>query len=306
MRKFSNLFILFGIIFLFLGCEQLGLLGMKPKKAVPKPPVGAIVVAMVGDLYITSDDLDKEIEAYNAEMTQKGTPKEKIDTRDKKIAYLRDQLVYRYMLYQDALDRNIDKNPDIERALEYAKMQLLVSKVLSDELQKIEVSDRDVEDFYNQNKEALKEPEQRRISEIAANTEDEARQANIELLRGTDFATVAKQYSKSDSANRGGDLGYLYIDPDPKKRIRFDNFYERAFSPSLGKGEISSIFKGPDGKYYIVKVEDIKKAQTKPLSELKDDIKNYLAREKTNNVMKELADRLKGQIKIEVYEGKVD
>jgi peptidyl-prolyl cis-trans isomerase C len=200
MRKYGNLILIFAAIFLFLGCENFDFLSLKPKRVASRPPAGATVVAKVGDLYITSQDLDKEVEAFNAKMDQEGSPKDKIDTRDKKISFLREQLVYRYMLYQEALDKGIDRDPDIERALEYTKMQLLVSKVLSEELQKIDVSDTEVADFYNKNKEALREPEQRKISEIVTNTEDEAKQAYAQYLTSNDFSGAAKQFSKASSA----------------------------------------------------------------------------------------------------------
>jgi len=307
MRRYTNLFVLAGVIFLFLGCEQLGLMGPKAKKAAPKPPIGVTVVARVGDFYITADDLNREIEANNTLATQQGMPQFKIDTRDKKIAYLRDQLVRRYMLFQEALDRGLDRNEDIAKTLEYAKMDLLVRKLVSDELAKIDVANGEVEDFYNQNKDALKEPEQRKILEIVAATEDDARQAYSELLKpGADFASVARQLSKADTASKGGDLGFVALEPDPKRRVRFDKFYEVAFSPSLEAGDISNIFKGTDGKFYIIKVENIKKSQARPLSELKENIKNFILSQKQDKAMTDLANKLSGQTKIEVYEGKVD
>lgn len=307
MRR-ANIFILTLVAgFLFLGCDNLPFLSAGPKKsAVPKPPIGATVVARVGSFYITAEDLDREVQANNALADQQGVPQLKIDTREKKLTYLRDRVVQRYMLYQEAIDRGLDKNEDVARTLEYAKMDLLVRQLMAEELQKIEVTDDEARDFYNKNKEALKEPEQRKILEIVTGTEDEAKQASIELLKGTDFTAVAKQFSKADTASKGGDLGFIIINPDPKQRIRFDKFYEVAFSPSLDAGQISSIFKGPDGKYYIVKVDSIKQSQVRPLTEMKDMIKNYLLTQKQNQVLTDLANRLAGQIKIEVYEGKVD
>jgi len=305
MRKESILVVVLAGL-LIMGCENLGFPSAKPKRGMPKPPPGAVVVATVGTFYITAEDLDREVQANNALADQQRMPQLKLDTRDKKIAYLRDRVVQRYMLYQEALDRGLDRNEDITRTLEYAKMDLLVRQLMAEELQKIEVTDSEVQDFYTQNKEALKEPEQRKISEIVTNTEDEARQANIELLKGTDFASVAKQFSKADSASKGGDLGLMMVDPDPKKRIRPDKFYEIAFSPSREAGEISSIFKTPDGKFYIIKVDSIKTSQAKPLSEMKEPIRNFLLTQKQDKALTELANRLAGQIKIELYEGKVD
>lgn len=296
-------------LFIIAGCDNLSLSKPASKKSSEQitqgPPTGVTVVAKVGSFYISADDLNKEVEAFNSLVTAQGVAQNKIDTREKKLAYLRNELVRKYMLYQEALDRGLDRKEDIVRALESAKISLLVSELVRQELEKIEVSDQDIQDFYNQNKDSLREPEQRKILELVTDTEDQAKQAYIELLRGADFAAAAKQYSKAPTASKGGDLGYMYIDPDPKKRAKFDKFYEIAFSPTQDMGSISSIFKGPDG-YYIIKVDNIKKSEAKSLNELKDNIKSWLLFEKQQKAIADLATRLQGETKIEVYEGKVD
>ncbi|MBU1726013.1 MAG: peptidyl-prolyl cis-trans isomerase [Candidatus Omnitrophica bacterium] len=312
MKKFIvSVFILAAGLYL-TGCDQLPMpWGAKPKpKAKPgveisQPPIGALVVAKVGNLYITAEDLNKEIENYNALLVAQGLTQNKIDNREEKINYLKNELVRKYTLYEEAINRRLDKRESVARDLQSAEISILVAELLRQEMEKIEVSNAEVEDFYNKNKELLKEPEERRILEIVTNNEDEAKQVYIELLKGVDFASLAKQYSKAPTASKGGDLGFIIIDPDPKKRVRFDKFYEVAFSPTLDSGGISNIFKGPDG-YYIVKVESMKKSEPKTLSELRDNIKAWLLFDKQQKAIMELANKLAGGTKIEIFEGKVD
>lgn len=306
MRKLGTFLILAALIFISLGCENFPFFKTKQKKpAEAKPPIGANVVAKVGTFYITSDDLDKEVESFNSLVAAQGMPQNKIDSRDKKIDYLRNEVVRKYILYQEALDRGLDKKEDIAKALENAKISLLVTELLRLEIEKIDVTSKEIEDFYNQNKDALREPEQRRIFEIVTPSEDEAKQVYIQLLQGTNFASLAKERSKAASASKGGDLGFIALDPDPAKRIRFDKFYEVAFSPSLETGSISSIFKGPEG-YYIIKLDSVKKSEAKSLSELWDNIKSWILFEKQQKAIADLASKLSGETKIEIYEGKVE
>lgn len=302
--KFLLTTLIFVVMVTFLGCEKISFLGGSAARPVSaKPP--ANTVAKVGSFFVTLDDLNKEIENYNALVTaQGGLPQDKIDARDKKIVYLRNEMVRKYILYQEALDRGLDRKEAITKALENTKINLLVTELVREELEKVDVPSKEIEDFYNQNKERLKEPEQRKIWEIMTKTEDEAKQVYIELLKGGDFAALAKQYSKAATAANGGDLGFIALEFDPQKRIRFDKFYEIAFSPSLEAGNISSIFKGTEG-YYILKLESIKETQAKLLSELWDNIKNWLLFEKQQKAIAELASRLTGETKIEIYEGEV-
>jgi peptidyl-prolyl cis-trans isomerase C len=290
---------------LSLGCEKIPFWPKKPRETRVRAPLKENIVAVIGNFSVTAQDLNKEIENFNALVTASGASQNRIDTKDKKVAYLRNDIVRKYMLYQEALDRGLDKKEDIIRDLEYAKINLLVSELLGEELKKIDVSSKEIEDFYNANKEFLVEPEQRKILEIVTHTEDEAKQVYIELLRGIDFSTLAKQYSKSKTASTGGDVGFIGFEIDPEKRIRADKFYEVAFSPSLEVGNISGIFKSPDG-FYIIKLDSIKKPETKSLSELWDNIKSWLLLEKQKKAIEELSNKLTGEIKVEIYEEKID
>lgn len=307
MYKMKNLLVILLALFLFSACDKLPFMG-KPapdmKPPAQKPPAGETVVATVGNFYITASDLNKEVDNFNALVTAQNLDKNKIDTRDKKVKYLRDEIMRKYILYQEALDRGLDKKPEVAKELEAVKMNLLVGELLNKEFEKIDVSNKEIDDFYNQNKELLKEPEQRRISEIVTPTEDEAKQVYIELLKGADFASLARQYSKSKTASAGGNVGLVAYESNPDKQTRPEKFYEVAFSPSLDAGSTSSIFKTAQG-FYIIKVDSIKKSEPKPLSELKDSIKSWLLFEKQQKAIAELAGKLAGETKITIYEEKV-
>lgn len=311
MRGIRNLVFVLAAILVIFGCDKLPFLKSSKSKssssrsASGSLPAGESIVARVGNFYITAKELNKEVENFNALVTIQGMPQNKIDSRDKKISYLRNEIVRKYVLYQEALDRGIDRKPEVVSEIERSKVNIVVSELLKEELDKINVSSQEVEDFYNQNKEFLKEPDQRRISEIVTSSEEEAKQVYIELLKGGDFGALARQYSKAPSASKGGDLGFIALETDPQKRIRPDKFYEVAFSPTLEEGSISNIFKGPEG-YYILKITGIKKAEPKSLSDLWNNIKNLLLFEKQQRAIADLAGKLAGEVKIEIYEGKVD
>jgi len=144
----------------------------------------------------------------------------------------------------------------------------------------------------------LREPEERQIREIVVPSEQEARDILIQLLQGADFATLAKENSKSPSAKNGGDLGFIKIG---EKSSQFDSV---AFSDSLEVGKISSIFKTPDG-YGIIKLEAKRGGKQRPLSEMWDDIKKGLTIIKQQQVIDDLIGKLSRDAKIDVYEGEI-
>jgi len=207
-------------------------------------------------------------------------------------------MVRRALLYQEALDRGLDRNETVLRVLEKNKRDLLVVELIREEVDKIEVSSKEIEDYYNAYKEQLKEPEERNIREIVVPTEQEAKDILIQLLQGADFATKALERSKSSSAKDGGDLGFIQ---KGKKSLQFDAV---AFSDSLEVGKISSIFKGPDG-YYIVKLEAKRGGKQKSLSEMWDDIKRGLTFLKQQDRIDNLVSKLSREARLEFYEGEI-
>jgi peptidyl-prolyl cis-trans isomerase C len=285
-----------------MGCDKLGAVNPAKKLEVKKPysftQVKGKIVAKVNNIPITLEDVNQEVEAFNATVPL-DRPELKISNREQKINYLKNEMVRRALLYQNALDKGLDRNEEVLDALHKAKMQLLVLELIKDETEKIDVSPKEIEDYYNTYKEQLRDPEERQIREIAVSSEQDAKEILVQLLQGGDFATIAKDRSKVSTGRQGGDLGFI---PKGKKFAQFD---EVAFSDSLDVGRISSIFKGPDAYYYIIKLEAKKGGKQKTLSELWDDIKRGLIFLKQQQKIEDLIGQLSREAKIEIYEGEI-
>lgn len=291
--------ICFAFVFL-VGCDLIK--SFQPNKVVKEQtgaeaPVKGTIIAKVNNIPINLTELNQEIDAYNA-IVPADKPESKITTRDQKINYLKNELVRRSLLYQAALARGLDRKEETLKTLEKTKQELLVMELVRQEAEKIEVSSKEIEDYYNTYKEQLKEPEERQIREIVVNTEQEAKDILIQLLQGADFATLAKDRSKSTSAKDGGDLGFI----TPGKK--FSQFDATVFSETLEVGKTSNILKGPDG-YYILKLEGKRGGKQKSLSELWDDIKKGLTFLKQQQKIEELISKLSRDAKIEIYEGEI-
>lgn len=282
------------------GCDKIS--ALKPTKASQAPAAVSYqakgpLVAKVNSMPVSLEDLNQEVEAYNA-VVSSDKPEAKITTRDQKVAYLRNEMVRNALLYQEALKRGLDKSPEVVKALEKTKQQLLVMDLIRQEANNVDVSSKEIEDYYNTYKDELKEPEQREIREIVVSTEQEAKDILVQLLQGADFATLAAERSKSATAKNGGDLGFIQRGTG---NSQFDNV---AFSDTLEVGKISNIFKGPDG-YYILKLEAKRGGKQKSLSELWDDIKRGLTFLKQQKKIDDLIAKLSREQKIEIFEGDI-
>lgn len=289
---FAGLFIL-----ICAGCDKLANLPFTSKKKAFQPE--GIIIAKVDDLPITLGQLEQEIQNYNSLIQN---PEAKITSREQKINYLNEELVKRYLLYLEAKAKHLDEQPKTQEMMRNMEISVLANQLLQREIGNLTVASSEVEDFYNlYYKEQSRQEEERRIREIAVNTEAEAKDILIELLKGADFAALATQRSRAQSASNGGDLGFIKKGQRGTDFTRFDDI---AFSYSLEKGQTSNIFKGKEG-YYIIKVEGIKGGQAKSLSEAWDEISNWVLISKQQQKLKEITDKLLKTTKVVVYEDKI-
>lgn len=301
-------FILLSLLF---GCEKINFLN--PQKASPPKgqttalAVKGTVIAKVNNLPISLEELNRYIDIYNAsldlrqDLTAEQKKAAKIDSREKKIDYLKNILVRQAVFYQAALDRGLDKREDFMEILERYKIYMLAQEMQNETIKNLEVSSADVEMAYENNKNLFREPESRKVREIVTKTEEEAKQILVELLQGADFITLAKTRSIADSAQNGGDLGSV---KKGQKGAQYANFDEVAFSAALAEGAVSSVFKGPKG-YYILKIEEIKAGKQVSLSEAWDTLKALLLARKQQEELDKTYSQLSRDAKIEIYEGEI-
>lgn len=284
------------VLFLINGCEQINKI-KSPTSAKSWQPQGT-VVATVNGLPITLEQLNQEILSYN-ESTD--NPEAKITTREQKVSYLNEELVRRYLLYLEAKAKGLDKQSKTEELLRGIEINILAGQYLRDEIENISVSQAEIEGFYNDYKDQFRQEEERKIREIVLESESEAKDILIELLKGSDFASLATQRSKAPSSANGGDLGYI---KKGKRGADYARFDEIAFSKSLEAGQLSTVFKDKNG-YYIIKVEAIKGGQPRTLFEVKEDIKKSVQFLKQQQKLKEITEGLLKKAKVEVYQDKI-
>ncbi len=184
---------------------------------------------------------------------------------------------------------------------------------------KVEVSDENIEKYYNDNKARFTKPVLYRTRHIhiatiksAGNAEDEASRKKAERLTkmineeaeekinsllkkvkaGEDFAGLAKHFSEDDaSKEKGGQLGDIHPEntlPEIGEAII-----------KLKEGGTSGIIKSQFG-FHILKLDEIIPSQLIPLSEAKTDIMNLLLKMKTRHLFKTYLADLEKKAEIQI------
>jgi len=189
--------------------------------------------------------------------------------------------------FDEALKAN---NITLVRLKEDIKRQLMINSILEETRNQISITDEELLEYYNENKESFLEPEQVHARHILVETEEEANNLLLQLKEGlTDFAELAKEKSIGPSAPSGGDLGFFARGQMVKE------FEEAAFS--LESGEISGVVQTQFG-YHIIKCEEKKEEYSPSFEEAKERISNTLRSQRENEVITALISKLKEEANI--------
>lgn len=210
------------------------------------------IVIRVGDRIVTRTQYEKRLSDTLREL-EAGTPADQIETRRAEIKKRFVEELIGELLLKDRADRLgiTVSDPEVKDAVERLKAQygittdeqfeaslktsgltrpdmearlrdtLITNKVFSRELRnRQDLSDSELRERYNREKEQYRLPERARLREIVvvkpenALQMDEARQRATEIAAaartpGADFAKIASTMSESGTRDKGGDLGEI-------------------------------------------------------------------------------------------------
>lgn len=156
------------------------------------------------------------------------------------------------------------------------------------------ITDAQIEAYYQSNREEFQAKVRRRLQSIFLPFGPEgtldgqrqifavAEQIRERLSRGTDFAAMAKRYSRGPGAETGGDLGFF-------NEGELDPVLEQAIE-TLKPGEISQIVRTGTG-LHIIRVAEVQTVTERPMEEVRENIRRRLSQQEMN---RKYAEWLKG------------
>lgn len=228
---------------------------------------------------------------------------------------LAEQLIERLLLVEDTYDQLLDvQNKPLT---DEARLQVLKQMLHQEEIDdKIEVTDAEIQKYYDENQALMALPPKLRIRYIriglgaSADEQTAARARADEAYRklvpglfqpGADFATVAQEYSEDpETAAQGGEFpDWIGESADILAEAQLHPFHEAIMS--IPVDGISPPFDFGDS-IYIVQVIERTEPQTLALEEAKPYIEEYLNQQKHADLSQQLSDTLFKQANVVIYE----
>ena len=298
----------------------------------PVKPVPAVLPAVLAK--VNGEDILKwEVEAALKQAEAAAGGPVPADKRDAVLRSILDEVVTYHLLAQEARGRKMDvSETDVDAELlkirqefqteEAYKQALLLQGVTVEQLRdvtrramqakkivdaevttKIAVQDGEVDTFYKQNIDRFKQGDSVHVSHIYLAVPPDAppaeknqkRAAASELLKqlraGADFAKVARENSNDATAANGGDLGFFAkgdMPPDFEK-VAFD----------LKPGTMSGVVELQTG-LHIIKVHERRGPRTAPLTEVRENVKQFLLDGQRQTKLDLLLGQIKAKSKVQI------
>lgn len=263
------------------------------------------VLGKVGDFSIRETDLDRLIAGQPPQAQKQLQEKPEL-----KISLVRD-LLLKKAIAMKARKEGYDRKPEYREKLSY-----LVDEFLSGEyvaqvvIADIKVPEEEMKNYYKEHEKdfLLTETVKARhifiqLSSKSTGAEKDAALKKAEgilsrLKKGEDFAKVAAETSDdTDSAKKGGDLGFL----TPGK-TNSEEFEKAAFA--LKSGETSEVVQSPFG-LHIIKADEKSEKRTASFEEAKVYIAELLKKEHENRKAGEFVEKTIKESGLELFADRI-
>lgn len=199
---------------------------------------------------------------------------------------IKQQMISRELMTQEAAKRGLDKNPEIAARLNFSRQDVLSNAYVQEVLKKNPVTDDAVKKEYERIK--AQSAKEFKVRHILVEKEDEAKEIIAEIKKGASFEKLAAEKSKDPgSKTTGGDL-------DWSMPSRFVKPFGDAMA-KLKKGQMTDTPVQTNFGWHIIRVDDERAGKLPGFDEAKPQLQQVL---QNQAVEKAIAD-LRAKAKIE-------
>jgi peptidyl-prolyl cis-trans isomerase C len=256
-----------------------------PAAAPPKEDKSQVVVAEINGRKITLADLEERLAL--------APPAVRLRIRQNKTQYL-DGLVQSELLYQEAVRRKLEANPEVERRINLAKRRILIEEFVRQEINRpLDVPEKDLRAFFEANRDRFRRKEVVTLSHVVLKTEKEAWEAAAEVRRGVPFAQVARTRSIFEATRDVGGVMGTAARGELDKKIE-----EVAFK--LPIGQVSDPIQTSIG-WQIIRVSERLAGTDAKFEDVKEDVRQIYGEVRQRATYQRMIEDLKKKGSVSVH-----
>ncbi len=265
-------------------------------------------VADVGDSKLTLGDLQGRLDR------QSPFVRARYQSQDKREEFLDNQVRFE-VLALEAMDRGLHQDPEVAEAVKKIIVQKLTRDEFDGKVKLSDVTEAEMEAYFNQHTDEYNKPEMLRSSIIKVNFGDDKAAAKKKAEEAQKFASNPKnledrahfknlvtRYSDDmESKRMGGDIRYLSAD---EVATAYGPAVRDALWALAKINDVSGVVEGQDG-FYVVKKTGRRKPITRTFDQVKNQIRNLLYREKRTAAFDDFIGNLRKKFKVTTYPDKL-
>ena len=200
-------------------------------------------------------------------------------------AVMREELINREVIAQEAQRAGIAKNADVQAQIDYTRQEIIVGAYIRDWVSKHPIGDSDVQKEYDRVKAQAGDKEYR-ARHILVETEDQAKGMIAELKKGAKFDELASKNSKDGgTAQRGGDLDW-----------NVPGAFDKVFSDAmvkLEKGKYSDAPVRTRFGFHVIQLDDVRPVKFPALADIRPRLQQQLVQARLEELVRSLRTKAK-------------
>jgi peptidyl-prolyl cis-trans isomerase C len=192
---------------------------------------------------------------------------------------LKDKLIEREVLLDEAKRRKIPQREDVKFAADNQYFQVVVQALLRDEIEAHKITDDQIKAEYDRENSIAGQKEYK-AHHILVDNEQQAKDIIAKLDKGDKFEDLAKVSKDPGSANNGGELDWA----SPAA-------YVKPFSDALVKLEKGKYTEAPVQSqfgWHVIRLDDVRPSQPPPLDQVKTHIVEALQQQEAKDFVEGL------------------
>ncbi len=188
-------------------------------------------------------------------------------------------------------------NEEVQKRVDKDWEEKLIETYLDEAVaSRIRFKREEFEEFYRQNLDRFRGPDEVRLEILILDTEEQAREAAAKLAEGADFGYVFRQFNPGVDYTPGKST-YIKINQLSRK------FREQLTDMKVGQS--SKAVQMPMG-WMVFQLADRRPGTPPPMAEVEMDIRKAIYQEKFNRRLDELLTKLKAGTRVVRYEDRID
>ncbi len=199
---------------------------------------------------------------------------------------VREELIRREILAQEAGKRGLDKKTDVQAQMELARQAILIRAYLQDWVKANPVTDADLKKEYDEIVARMGSTEYN-PRHILVETEEAAKAIIAKLQSGSKFEDLAAESIDPGSKERGGDLGWsnpgMFVEPFAQAMVK------------LEKGKYTTAPVKSDFGYHVIQMQDTRPMKAPAFDEVKAQLQPRMQQQKVEQHIVDLRNKAKVQ-----------